>query len=65
MENRQPDEHQPKRNIRTQRVMKAACAVAAACCLHVGIVSAAETAAKNETTTKTARFAIFRIPTSF
>jgi len=45
MENRQPVEHHTKRNIRTQRALRAACAVAVACCLHLGIVSAADTAA--------------------
>ncbi len=45
MENRQPDEHQTKRSIHTQRALKAACTVAAACFLHAGIAPAADTAA--------------------
>lgn len=45
MKNRQPVEHHTKRNIRTPRALRAACAVAAACCLHLGSASAADTAA--------------------
>jgi len=45
MANRKLNEHQTTRNIHTQRALKAACSIAAACLLHAGIAPAADPAA--------------------